>query len=343
MATDNDLSALLPEPPPARPARREAAIDEALRRFDGGGQPARSPPLKTRPAPVRGGWRGPQIAALASVALVVLVTVPIWWTEKDRLASGVPQTPPAPQDLPGVASEPVQPAAQRARSPATPPAAASPSAPEASAAGPQVLPEAFDQAPAERASAPAPPAPMARPAPAARDAADGAIVVTGSRVARQAFESASPVTAVSSEVLDSEGDWNACTLLDPRRDVSACRAFADPAAPGGAGRAAGHVADGLELAWEGELDPAIAAFDRAIRTAPDLSVAYLNRGLAYQSKGNLRRALADLNRAVRKDPDNARGYYHRSLLFRARGDTARADADARRAVELDPEYEAVLP
>jgi tetratricopeptide (TPR) repeat protein len=148
------------------------------------------------------------------------------------------------------------------------------------------------------------------------------------------------MTAVDSEVLPSQGDWNACTILDPRRDVSACRAFAPP---GSSGPAARHLADGLTLAWEGDLDPAIDAFDRAIRTAPDLSVAYLNRGLAYQSKGNLRRALADLNRAVRQDPDNARGYYHRSLIRRARGDTARADADAKRAVELDRRYEAVLP
>jgi tetratricopeptide (TPR) repeat protein len=168
-------------------------------------------------------------------------------------------------------------------------------------------------------------------------------VVTGSRIARQELNSSSPVTTVSAETLDSSGDWNACTILDPQRDAGACRAFADPAARGADGRAAAQLTDGLTLAWQGELDRAIDAFDRAIRADPDLSVAYLNRGLAYQSKGNLRRALADLNRAVEREPDSARGYYHRSLLRRARGDTARADADAERAIELDPRYRAVLP
>ena len=47
------------------------------------------------------------------------------------------------------------------------------------------------------------------------------------------------------------------------------------------------LADGLTLAWGGDLDRAIKAFDRAISTAPDLSLAYLNRGLAYQLKGDL--------------------------------------------------------
>jgi hypothetical protein len=340
MATDNDLSALLPEPPPARPARREAAIDEALRRFDGGGQSAPSPPVKARPAPAREGWGRPQIAALASVALVVLFTVPIWWAEKDRLSSDFPQAPPLAQDPPGLAPEPAPRAPQQATPPGTPPTAASPSPPDAPVAIPQPSPDAFDVGPASPVPGPAPPPPAARSAPSPREVSEGTIVVTGSRVVQQAFDSPSAVTAVSSEVLPSQDDRKACTILDPRRDLSACRAFAPP---GSSGPAARHLTDGLGLAWEGELDPAIDAFDRAIRTAPDLSVAYLNRGLAYQSKGNLRRALADLNRAVRKNPDSARGYYHRSLLYRARGDTERADADARRAVELDPGYEAALP
>src|SRR5690242_14580311 len=87
MAIDDDLSALLPDAPPPRPARREAAIGEALRRFDGEPAPARP----GRAAPARTGWGRPQVVALASVALVVLVSVPVWWAERDRI---VPQAPP---------------------------------------------------------------------------------------------------------------------------------------------------------------------------------------------------------------------------------------------------------
>jgi tetratricopeptide (TPR) repeat protein len=186
----------------------------------------------------------------------------------------------------------------------------------------------------------------ARPA-AARAASEGSIVVTGARLAQQNFSSTTPmVTADEAKLADAsipEGDWNACTVLDPRRDASACRPFADPGARGPEGRAAAQLADGLTLAWQGNLDGAIEAFDRAIGAAPDLSIGYLNRGLAYQAKGDLRRALADLNRAVARDPGSARGYYHRSLLERAKGNPGRADADARRAIKLDPSYQAVLP
>jgi tetratricopeptide (TPR) repeat protein len=137
------------------------------------------------------------------------------------------------------------------------------------------------------------------------------------------------------------GDWNACTVEDPSRDLNGCRALVDPAASGASGRAAAHLADGLSLAWKGELVPAIRAFDRAIAIAPRSSFAYLNRGLAHRLSGNEGRALADLDQAVRHAPRSARAYYHRSLLLRRKGDLARARADEARAVELDSRYGAL--
>lgn len=342
MAIDNDLSALLPEPPPARPARREAAIEAALRRFDGVEEQA--PPARAPPAPARGGWWRPQFAVLASAALVVLVSVPIWWAEKDRVIPNASQVAPsAAENSPAAAPTPGQRAPQQAAQPGPSPTAISASPPGTPIADTSALPDAREEALLGQASAPAPaPMPAAPRRAASPEVSDGAIMVTGSRVARQNYESNSPITTVDEQLI-SHGDWNDCTVVDPQRDLGACRALADPAAQGDAGRAATRLADGLTLAWEGELEPAIDAFDRAIRAEPDLSIAYLNRGLAYQAKGDLRRALADLNRAIARDPDSARGYYHRSLLHRARGDTARADADAKRAIELDPEYGAVVP
>jgi tetratricopeptide (TPR) repeat protein len=130
------------------------------------------------------------------------------------------------------------------------------------------------------------------------------------------------------------GDWNACTILDTRHNLQACRGLADPARRGSAGRSAAHFLDGLRLAWDGDLDGALESFDRSIALAPDLSVAYLNRGLAYRQKGNADRALADFGRAIASDPDAAPAYYHRSQLLRAQGKTARAEADLERAIRL---------
>ena len=52
MAVEQDQAGLLPEPPPPRPARRDAAIDAALRKFDGVEEPALA--ARERPAP---GWK----------------------------------------------------------------------------------------------------------------------------------------------------------------------------------------------------------------------------------------------------------------------------------------------
>jgi tetratricopeptide (TPR) repeat protein len=148
------------------------------------------------------------------------------------------------------------------------------------------------------------------------------IVVTGTRVAAP-----------------RRGDWNACTVDDPGRDLANCRKRLGRAARG---EAAEQLAEGLGRAWQGETGAAIAAFDRTIASAPQSAFAYLNRGLAWRRSGDLGRALADLDRAVKYAPGEARNYYNRSLVLRAQGATARARRDAERAVELDPSYADVV-
>src|SRR5687768_13754687 len=182
MATDNDLLASMPEPPPPRPARREAAIQEALRRFDGAREAAPARPGSTRPASMSQGWGRPQIAVLASAALVVLVSVPIWWTEKDGVLPDVPQAPrPIAQNPPGEAPAPQARAPQQTVPPVTPPVSASTAPPDVIAADAKSLSQGFDEVSAKPVSAPAPPSPEARPA-APAEASDRAIVVTGSRI-----------------------------------------------------------------------------------------------------------------------------------------------------------------
>lgn len=368
MKTDNDLSALVPDPPPPRPAAREAALAEALRRFDGQGPAPTSRP-SVAPRPVRPSWARPQVAAFASAVLVVLVSVPIWWAERDRIRPAASEPAPAakqaPRDAEPAPAAPAQTASATpaAATPAGPASAPAPAAVESNLNKlPQFVPaqtpparDTFADAPAagERSLAqlpapPPPPAPVAAaPGPAgaspalraqrarqevaeaaAEDESDS-IVVTGSRVARGGYEARAPIATVA-DVAPLDGAWNACTLRDPRRNPTVCRSSA-------------RLSEGLSLAWQGDLDRAIEAFGRAIAAEPDSSLAYLNRGLAYQQRGNLDRALADLNRAVARDRTGARAYYHRSLLHRARGDEALAEADAKRAVELDPDYAAVLP
>jgi tetratricopeptide (TPR) repeat protein len=137
----------------------------------------------------------------------------------------------------------------------------------------------------------------------------------------------------------ARGDWNACTVNDPDQSLAKCRRLSRPAASPDRDRAEASVADGIALAWRGNLDGAIAAFERAIAAAPRNAAAYLNRGMAYQRKGDLDRAIADFDQVVRIDPGAARGYYNRSLALRAKGNGRRARSDEQRAIEIDPDYD----
>ncbi len=353
MNGDDDMRRALPDPPPPRPDRREAAIETALRRFDGEqtGPAGAKVPRRTPPF-----WRTlrdrPQFGALIAASLVAVICMPVLWVV---LGNPRPEGP-APvlldtyERMPGLkapASEtsaettaettartelPTAPPAGRvdeAQSPAETKREADTSADVAADIAPPPPPP--PPPPPAVAMAP-PPAIMALPAPApeersaarAQDAAPSAL---------RPREATSPA---------ARGDWNACTLDDPARDLRLCADRIVPGADGARGRADTFMADGLLRGWQGDPRGAIRAFDKAVETAPDLADAYLNRALAHERAGDRDRALADLDRAAKRDPSSARIYYHRSLLLRARGDAEAAAADAARAVELDPSYAALL-
>lgn len=353
MSADSDLSAALPEPPPPRPARRDAAIGEALRCFDGAPPPARP----GAPAPRRTVAR-PQIAALALVAVVAVFGLPLWLTadnpfrpeagEAPSLEAGQRYEAPAAESAPTAApevpapvaapQEPVPPSAAPGIGPAQQPRAAAP------APAPMVGQEkAVGFADAAAALPPPPPAPPPPPPPAAmarREIASARaspdevaeeglgqeIMVTGSRVAAPVSQQQRKMEAQA-----RAGDWTACTLDDPRQNPKACEAMANAGSP----RAAVRHAEGLRLAWQGDPDGAIRAFDDAIRLSPRLSIAYLNRGLAYREKGDVNRAIEDIGRSIRYAPNASRGYYVRSQLLRERGAISEARDDEARAIQLD--------
>lgn len=369
MAGDSNLSSLLPDAPPPRPARRAAAIEAALRRFDGVPDPPAAAPAPS--ASARTGWRqrfaGPQAGALAAILVVALVGLPVWVFDRDRIVP--PAAVPERGKSSAIASARAPEARERSVAPAVPKAATSPPAP----ASADVAPTASPSAEPFVASAPAPPpAPAAAPPPG--PAAESEMVVTARRreeplqdvplavttvtsdpierfsssrkaAARtDSSEDASDVVVTATRVNGNEaraaraasrrGDWNACTIDDPRQSVDACRKRVDPATP---------LGEGIVKAWEGDLDGAIGAFDRAIAAQPRKAAAWLNRGLAHAREGDYDKALADLDRVIRIEPGAARNFYHRSVVYRGLGDTRRADRDATRALEMDSRYRDLIP
>jgi tetratricopeptide (TPR) repeat protein len=128
---------------------------------------------------------------------------------------------------------------------------------------------------------------------------------------------------------------------------------------------------GIEKAKNGDLDGAIADFDRAAKADPKNDAPYYNRAqakwlkkdvagaiadftraidlgstnpAAYNNRGNARAenndwdgAIADYTRAIELKPDYARAYYNRAVVKKDKGDTTGAEADFKTAKKLDPE------
>jgi tetratricopeptide (TPR) repeat protein len=86
----------------------------------------------------------------------------------------------------------------------------------------------------------------------------------------------------------------------------------------------------------GDLDGALADFDRALALNPRYPEAYNNRGAARHARGDLDGALADFDRALALVPrrDAATIYHNRGAA--RRGDFDGAIADFSRALEIDP-------
>src|SRR6266511_3282184 len=94
---------------------------------------------------------------------------------------------------------------------------------------------------------------------------------------------------------------------------------------------------GIEKAKNGDLDGAIADFDRAIKLNPKDDAPYYNRAQARRLKKDAAGAIADYTRAIELKPDYARAYYNRAMAKQAKGDKAGAEADFKTAEKLDPE------
>jgi tetratricopeptide (TPR) repeat protein len=127
---------------------------------------------------------------------------------------------------------------------------------------------------------------------------------------------------------------------------------------------------GIEKGKKGDLDGAIADFDRAIELNPKDDAPYYNRAqakrlkkdaagaiadytraielgsknpAAYNNRGNARAenndrdgAIADYTRAIELKPDYSRAYYNRAVAKKEKGDASGAAADFKHAQELDP-------
>lgn len=339
----DDLSGLLPKPPPPRPARRETAIAAAMRRFDGVAdapaerEHARSPLWKAR-------W-GP-IGAFASILLVAVVSIPMVMETARQPSDPAPgaSVPVDGSDAPRVADNPgtrdPQTVAKMQGAPVTPPATSP--APPAGEAVPRIVPPPRDvppprfeqtpmasMAPPPAPAAPAPPPPS--PLPSARAtaaearvdqlASESAIVVTGARVRRPALDSATPAAVAEKEASRDDGDIvvsgtrSARPRAASRRgDWNACTVDDPEQSLRGCKRLVNPVAKGTA----------------------GIAAARLAEGLALAWRQDWARAIDAFDQAIALEPKLAFAYLNRGLARQREGDLSRARADLDQAVRHAP-------
>jgi tetratricopeptide (TPR) repeat protein len=96
---------------------------------------------------------------------------------------------------------------------------------------------------------------------------------------------------------------------------------------------------GVAYIEKGELDKAIADYDKALELAPnsgsDRTMLLNNRGNASHEKGQFDRAIADYDEAIRLDPNDARFYVARADTRAKLGRIEEALSDVSKALKMD--------
>lgn len=347
---EGDLSGLLPEPPPPRPAARNAAIAAAMRRFDGiADVPAAAERPRTSPWSARWG----AVGAFASILLVMLIGIPITLrTLPQQSAGSDPRAGAAAIERPASAgpqrsAEPPATAPQAAcgtvdctRDIATSPRTSRPSgaipaediatsapaeearAQQGGTAQPEALASRFERAPPPAA----PPAPAVPPSgQAARPGAPSAqpsIVVTGQLVRQPSMEPAAPVNVAGKAAMADEGN----DIV-----VSGARS-ASPRAVSRRGDWNACTVDDPEQ----NLRSCRRLVNPAAKGSAGAAAAHVADGLALGWRRDWERAIGAFDQAIALDPDMAFAYLNRGLAYQHKGDLARAAADLDQAVRHAP-------
>ena len=97
-----------------------------------------------------------------------------------------------------------------------------------------------------------------------------------------------------------------------------------------------HVKKGKRFFDNGQIQMAIAEYNKALKINNHNAEAYLERGIALNKIGDFVHALADFNKAIELNPRYAEAYLNRGVLWYRKGDFDKAIADSTTAIEIYP-------
>ena len=87
-----------------------------------------------------------------------------------------------------------------------------------------------------------------------------------------------------------------------------------------------------------EYENAITHYSESIKSKPDNTAAYNNRGVAYHRIGDYNRAIEDYDKAIEIQPDYVNAYNGRGTVYGIKGELDNAITDFDKAIELKPDY-----
>lgn len=97
-----------------------------------------------------------------------------------------------------------------------------------------------------------------------------------------------------------------------------------------------HYGRGVALLRKGELASAKAAFDHALALNPEFIEALYSRGIVQYDMGLLDKSLADFDAAVLLDPSHAAAFSRRGMVYEKKGEYPKAIADYRKTLGIEP-------
>ena len=99
-----------------------------------------------------------------------------------------------------------------------------------------------------------------------------------------------------------------------------------------------HNSLGLVLADHGQIDAAIAHYQKAVEIKPDFAWAHTNLGTALAVRGQVDAATAHFRKAVEIKPDFAEAHTSLGIALAVRGQVDAAIAHFRKALEIKPDF-----
>jgi protein O-mannosyl-transferase len=99
-----------------------------------------------------------------------------------------------------------------------------------------------------------------------------------------------------------------------------------------------HYNLGFAYALQGQLDRAITEYQATLRLRPNYADAHNNLGRAYALQGQLDRAIVEFQTAVWLKPDHLRAHYNLGLAYALQGQLDRAITEYQTALRLRPDF-----